>query len=242
MMDRLSMKFHCRPARFDGEIGPATGAAMDAPRCGMPDFCPTVQAAIGTGSFAGCHGIGNFHAAKIYVDMTNLPSFLAPYFEQAFSAAVASFVDIGHKWIRVDRPDEANTHMSFVRSSNGWIGLATVGQGESCSSTQTWCRFLATYKPQNILNEWTTLLRHEWAHILGLMHTRDGCMSPTLQEGLAPTWRGDSSEPVLVQGYGGVPVDGGPVPGAEYWTHQGLKSNKGRTLWIPIEVPYLIEG
>jgi hypothetical protein len=241
MMDRLSMKFHGRPAKFDGDIGPATQEAMDAPRCGGPDYGPSVQAATGSGSWKSCHNIGNFHAAKVFVHEEQLPSFLKPVWGDVWSRCQAAYMDIGHKWILTEDESQANTTISFVPRSNGWIGLAIVGEQESCTS-QIWARFLSTYQPSNIVNEWTTLIMHELGHNAGLQHSRGGVMNPSIVQGLAPTWRGDPSEPILVDYYGGEPIETPPQPGKEYWTHQGFQSNKGRVQWVPLAVPFPVEN
>ena len=238
-MDRESLKAHGRPARFDGEIGPATIAAMNAPRCGHKDYGPTVGKAIGSGGgWAGCHGIGDFHCANVSIDSSYMPSFLTTVFDDVWKRMQAAYMDIGLKYQIADPP---NTTVSFVTRSNGWIGLAIVGQSESCSS-KIWAKFLATYQPSNVLNEWTTLLMHELGHNAGLDHSRGGVMNPSIVQGLAPTWRGDPSEPILVRAYGGEPIEPPVDPGKEFWEFQGLKSNKGRVTWIPLAVPFPVEG
>jgi hypothetical protein len=78
---------------------------------------------------------------------------------------------------------------------------------------------------------------HELGHNAGLDHSRGGVMNPSIVSGLAPSWAGDPSEPILNRYYGGEPIEQPPVPGPEYWTHQGFKSNLGRTLWIPLSIP-----
>ena len=239
-IDHLALKYHGRPARFDGQIGPATIDAMQLPRCGHPDYGPDVAMAQGPGGWPGCHNIGNFHAATVYVHEDGMPSFLSPVFDQVWDRMQKSYMDLGLKYIRVDLPSGVNIDFSFVSRSNGWIGLAVVGQSESCSSS-IWCRYLATYRPGSVINEWTTLIMHELGHNAGLQHSRGGVMNPSIVNGLAPTWAGDPSEPILNRLYGGEPIEPGPSPGKEFWTHQGLKSNKGRVQWIPLAVPFPIE-
>ena len=237
-IDRLCLREHSRPARFDGEIGPATIRAMQAPRCGCQDYGPKVQPATGSGSWKGCHDIGDFHSAKVRVDKSGMPAFLAPFFGDVWSRMEAAYMDIGLKFYQ-SGSNSGNIDFSFVSSSRGWIGLAVVGQQESCNSN-IWCKFLARYQPANVLNEWTTLIMHELGHNAGLHHSRGGVMNPSIVQGLAPTWRGDPSESILVRYYGGVPIEPPPTE-KEYWTMQGLKSNLGRTQWVPLAVPIPIE-
>ena len=235
LLDKYSLKYHNRSAMIDGEIGPATLKAMEAPRCGHPDYGPNVQPATGSGSWKSCHNIGDFHSALVRINDSGMPSFLTPIFKDVWDRVSASYADIGLAFTLTD--NTPNTEVSFVSRSNGWIGLAIVGQQESCSS-QIWAKFLATYKPNNVLNEWTTLIMHELGHNAGLQHSRGGVMNPSIVQGLAPTWRGDPSEPVLVNYYGGVPITPDIPEGDEFWTFMGYKSNKGNVEWVPLPVPF----
>lgn len=240
-LERACLKHHKEPAHFDGVIGPATIEVMGLPRCGHPDYGPDVEAAVGNGgSWVGCHDIGDAHCATIYVDESGIPSFLEPVYSSVLERIQAAYDDIGLRYTWVESPSEANITVEFVRSAPGWIGLAIVGQREACTS-KIWAKFLGTYKPANVLNEWTTLMLHEHGHNAGLSHSRGGIMNPSIVEGLAPTWRGDPSEPLLVRMYGGEPVGGGGGDGQELWTHSGIKSNKGREVWVPLAVPYPVE-
>ena len=210
-LEPLSLIHHHRPARCDGELGPATMELFAQPRCGCCDYGPDVQPATGNGSWAGCHGIGDFHSATVYVDKSGMPSFLEPVFEQAWDGSAAAYDAIGLRWKRVVSLGEANIRFTFVSRSNGWIGLAIVGNKQSCNSF-IWCKFLSTYKPSNILGSWTELIMHELGHNAGLQHSRGGIMNPSIITGLKPTWRGDPSESILKRYYGGETVNGGPEP------------------------------
>lgn len=239
-LDPLCMKHHSQPARCDGQLGPATMEVMKLPRCGCPDYGPDVQPALGKGSWAGCHGVGEFHAATVNIKIAGMPGFLEPYWHEIWTRATAAYADIGLS-VTATQDDHANIQMSFVARSRGWIGLAVVGQNESCSS-QIWAKFLATYKPQDIVNEWSTLVMHELGHNAGLQHTRGGVMAPTIVRGLPASWKGDPSRSVLARYYGGEPIPGGPDV-AEYWIEQGMRSNRGRLgPWARLSPPILVEG
>jgi hypothetical protein len=107
-----------------------------------------------------------------------------------------------------------NSEMSFVSSSSGWIGLAIVGQGETCGS-KIWCKFLSTYRggqdTASIVAQWTTLVKHELGHNCGRGHTSGGVMNPSIINGLPTDWvANDPSTNWLKGQFGGVPV---PIPG-----------------------------
>lgn len=210
-LDPLCLKHHSRPARANGVGGPATDELMELPRCGCCDYGENVAAAIGTGSWAGCHDVGDFHAAKAFIDDRYMPSFLKPVWDEVWGKSAAAYAEIGLRWILTEDRDEANTIVEFERGRKGWIGLAIVGQNESCSST-IWAHFLASYDPSNTVAMWTELVMHELGHNASLQHSRGGIMNPSIMRGLAATWKGDPSEPVLKRLYGGKPVGGSPPP------------------------------
>ena len=236
-LEAKALEIHGRPARHDGDVGPATRAIFNLLRCEHPDYGPQIGMAQGTGGWKGCHNVGNFHAATVYVNPSGMGNHLKPVFEQVWNNTVASYAELGLKLIRVQSASGANMTCSFVGSSSGWIGLALIGPG-SCNN-QIWQRYLATYRPSNVLREWTTLFKHECGHNVGLQHSRGGVMNPSILQGLPTSWKGDPHWPTLAKMYGGEPVPGGDV-GKEYWTQQGFKSNRGRELWVPLNPPILI--
>ena len=101
---------------------------------------------------------------------------------------------------------------SFRNRSDGWIGLAIVGRGDTCSG-RIWCRYLSTYRPSNVVREWTTLVLHELGHNCGRGHTRGGVMNPSIVQGLGAWNENDPSYQWLKGQFGGVPFDlGGDSP------------------------------
>jgi hypothetical protein len=234
-LDPLAIKHHSRPLCCDGILGPATEELMAQPRCGCPDHGPDVAAATGSGSWQGCHGIGDFHCAKAYVDKRQMPSFLNDTIEEIWANTVAAYDAIGLRWMRTEDKAEANTVITWETGRTSWIGLAIVGQGQSCQST-IWAKFSARYNPDKTVRMWSGLLCHELGHNAGLGHTRGGIMNPYILD-LPASWQDDPSRPVLERKYGGEPIDGGEE---EYWTQQGLKSNRGREVWVPLTPPRLV--
>lgn len=237
-LDPLALYHHSRPLRCDGDLGPATRQLMAAPRCGCPDYGPEVQPAVGTGSWKKCHDIGNFHAATVKVDPRGMPSFLKPKFDEVWARNVAAYEELGLRWIRTEGSDR-NIDFSFVSSLRDWIGLAIVGQNQSCGS-RIWCKYLARYRPSNIVREWATLVMHELGHNAGLMHTRGGVMNPGIINGLPASWKNDPAESILKRYYGGEPIPDGPDTD-EYWVKQTLESNRGRKVLVPLIPPLLVD-
>lgn len=255
---RLTLEKHGRPPDFDGVIGPAILAMVtEGGRCPVPDYAPpagtmfafddpdiqkvaerlqknATMAATGSGSWSGCHGIGDYHSASIRVDDTLLPSFLKPVFKQVLANVQRAYAGVGLLWRFINRngvdlltgagfAGNINSEMSFVNSSSGWIGLAIVGQNETCGS-KIWCKFLNTYRGGStdaaVIQQWTTLLKHELGHNCGRSHTNGGVMNPSIVNGLSTEWGERDPSTAWLQGqFGGVavPIPGGgptpPVPG-----------------------------
>lgn len=185
--------------------------------------------AIGVGNWKGCWSVGDFHCAIVKVNQTGLPSFLKPVFPEVLRRVQLAYAGVGLLF-RFTSPDgkdlltgdnlgtQSNTDMSFVSSSDGWIGLAIVGQGETCSS-RIWCKFLNTYtggqSAEQITTQWVTLIKHELGHNCGRSHTNGGVMNPSIVNGLPTEWGpNDPSTQWLRNQFGGVavPIPGGNVP------------------------------
>lgn len=198
----------------DGKVGAAMQELFDAPRCEYPDHgLVHAAAAIGSGSWKSCHGIGNFHACSVKVNRANLPAHLSPVFDEVLRRVTAAYDEIGLRfWF--DGRSPVQTELSFVTGSDGWIGLAIVpGSALSCSSSPIWLRLLASYKggstTEAIIQQWTSLIKHELGHNCGLSHSSGGVMNPSIINGLPTSWKGDPSEQLLRSRFGGqaIPAD-----------------------------------
>lgn len=186
-----------------------------------------VAEAVGSGSWPQCHGVGNFHCAAIKVNSAGIGSFLKPLFNTVLKNVRDAYAKIGllFRFISMDGVDlltgqpfsgNINSDMSFVQTSSGYIGIAIVGQNESCSS-KIWNRYLATYRggqsDSEIVTQWSSLVRHELGHNCGLQHTSGGTMNPSIVNGLPLDWIStDPSTSKLKSLFGGVPV---PIPGGD---------------------------
>jgi hypothetical protein len=207
-LEPLALRHHGRSVCCDGDCGIATRELFEQPRCGCPDYGPQVQPAVGTGSWKRCHSIGDFHAATVYVHESGMASWLKPKFDEVWKLTVAAYEALGLRWIRTDNRN-ANIDFSFVTGSRGWIGLAIVGSGQSCGS-QIWCKYLASWRPSNVVREWAILVMHELGHNAGLYHTRGGVMNAGIIYGLPASWAGDPAESILKRYYGGQPIEPEP--------------------------------
>ena len=188
-----------------------------------------VAEAQGDGNWKGCHGIGDFHSCIVDWDVRGIASHLKPVFKEVLTNVQKSDAALGlWNWFRdpatgkdlvtgdnIRYLGRANIKASFVSRSSGWIGLAQVINNSSCS-WQEWCKYLSTYKPRNIVSEWSTLIRHELAHNKGHGHQpgNRNTLNPYIIAGL-PLDRYDTRDRLyrtLVNDYGGRPVVGDDPP------------------------------
>lgn len=240
-LDHICMQMHGRPSIPDGELGPATAALLDMPRCEVPDyaFANEEAEAIGTGSWpAGCHpDWKSNHVLTVNVDKSGMRDFLKPHFDkEIWPAVVNAFADVGLLLIREDGNTRANLQTRFVRPDGNWLGLAIVPSRPRCGDV-IWNHYDQDWRPSNLAAMWTTLLLHELGHNARLNHSRGGIMNAYLLSGLPASWKNDVSLPALSRHYGGerVPI---PKPGPAVWTHQCLRdANTGEELCFPFDPP-----
>ena len=193
--------------------------------------------ALGTGSWKSCHGVGNYHSAIVDLDLSGMPSNMAKdmngktVLHACLSAVQKAKALFGLLWkFRYQGKDyltgetldgSSNTGLSFVRSSNGWIGLAIVGRGETCSSQPIWLRLLSTYLAttsnlDRYLSQWWALTAHELGHNESSGHlSGDPIMHPSINPNVTETVIDPNSSygRFLAQQFGGeaVPYDN-PAP------------------------------
>ena len=225
-----------RKIQYDGDIGPATLALVDVPRCPLPDHAPPPNATFDFGDpllndavrsmqeFAekyvggegpwpktGCDPDNKgVHSIRIRLNPAGAPSNWVANKDKIIAAIVASYADIGLsvRYI-LDDSSPAEITKEFTNLRGGTIGINYFPTGGCNRITGVLSR---TYNP----TDWryhAELDGHEDGHGVGLPHTNGGRMNPSiiLTKNVA-SWRGDPSEPRLVRSYGGVPVPGKEPP------------------------------
>lgn len=206
--DRISIEEHGRPGIADGEPGPATMRLFAVQRCGCPDFPSGTEPAVGRGSWpAGCtKEYPENHTFAIYWDKRNMPGFLVGVIDRCIELCYAAYRDMGIVFITSPDRQRCNTVASWERG-RGWIGLAIVGQNQTCSS-RIWAKYDTRYQPRALTDQWARLLAHEFGHNMGLRHHRGGIMNPSITSGpfTETAWRGDPAESILRRWFGGEPV------------------------------------
>lgn len=209
-LERFSMDIHNRPAIHDGEMGPATLATFDVPRCGVADFQKGFQAAVGFPRSCAATGIS-------YSIGAGMPSkFKDTWADKVLGRVVLNYATFGIRLVPYtgDTPSKANIPTIFRFLPGSTIGLTYFNQG-SCSDVCN-CSLDSGFAPSEAAE--ADLVAHEWGHAIGLNHTRGGVMNPSLGSVPEP-WQGftksDPSWATLTRLYGGEPLDPIPVPGDE---------------------------
>ena len=224
-------EYHARPLQIDGEIGPATRAAMEVPRCGHPDYGAMegdIIAEAGSGNWLGCHGADGFHRAVVRV-MNSPPShLLSMHNGRTIWEWVKYYIwranaEMGCDLIFQDPGQHSGRHnmtWSFVNTAASWIGLAIIGSNRVCSSDPIWSQYQSRWMrgaaAARVIHGWVILGMHELAHNMGWMyhvlrgaHASSGIMAPAIGGNLPPmTWRGDPAERGAVMHFGGKPIPG----------------------------------
>ncbi len=213
----------------DGQVGSATEELFDMPRCECPDYTDhsfsDTAMALGTGGWKECHETKDFHCVKI-VELNDPPSHIQPYWEAVKKRFIEIERKIGVRILFTKDSNGANVSLTWVNSSDGWIGLATVGnRRETCASAlaNRWMRLLGTFTQgwqdvERKVHALVLLLTHEFGHVQSLDHSNGGIMSPFLDESRPENWLGvgDPHENNMRTMYGGkeyVEPTPPPAPG-----------------------------
>ena len=186
-----------------------------------------MERAVGPGGWRNCHGENGIHCMSIRVNPDGMSPRVSPLWKQIMTNVRNMYAGVGLliRFIDMNNVDlltgqkftsTINSNLTFVQRSDGWIGLAIVGQREACNSL-IWLKLLATYiggtTAGQIINQQSTLLAHEIGHNTGLGHSAGGwVMGPSITDGLpVGVWpAADPSTQKLKSEFSGVPV---PIPG-----------------------------
>lgn len=221
VLDELSTDIHGRRGVADGIVGPATQRLLDMPRCGAPDYAMTPEE-LGSGRWGQCKLdlYPRDHAVTVSWDLSKCPDFLKPVFEQVWKRVQEAYAEVGIALVRTDGDPKSNLQLKFTvpqqeagNLRGNWIGLAIVAWGGILCTDTIWGMFDLKFNPPNTVNEWTTLIKHEIGHMMGLEHSSGGVMNPSIVYGLPVSWKGDPSWSTLARWYGGIPVTPPATPG-----------------------------
>lgn len=200
--------------QVDGVVGPATAELFDQPRCQCPDYVDDTftARALGNGGWKGCHNTPDFHCAQI-VEKNEPPAHIKPHWEEIKRRVTAALARAGFRVIFSKSDTGSNVSLTWVGSSSGWIGLATVGnRAETCQTplAQRWMQLLAGYTEgwtniERKIHAIVLLILHELGHVQSLQHSPSSIMSAYLDESRPENWLGvgDAHETNYRNMYGG---------------------------------------
>jgi hypothetical protein len=233
--DPLVLAFHQRFPEYDGEMGPATAALVNIPRCPIPDFAPPPGAAIDLGDpelnaiaesmqamqYGEASGSGSWpasgcdperkgmHSIRVRINPARAPANVLSYKDAALKAVVDAYADIGLS-VRYLWEAEATAEITkeFANLRGGVIGINYFPQPNNCSRITG--QLSTSYAPNDGGKLWANLECHETGHGVGLQHTRGHIMNPSILLVWPLTWRGSPSESTVKRYFGGEPIT--PTP------------------------------
>ena len=228
----LAQAHHGRLAVADGEVGPATRALAQLPRCAVPDFVPPpgvpfdtgdpeldcmvrsmqrARQATGSGSWPhGCHGTLGVHEVKISYDLGGASAKQRDWWPEIQRRSHIAVAAVGVRLIEVP-VGQANIAVSFRPLGGSVIGLAEFNS-ETCGD-KVFCYLSPNYAPN--LEQVLVLLLHENGHNWNLEHRAGNIMNPSILS-VKPAWIDragaqvtyqDNSYPTLKNFFGGLPLD-----------------------------------
>ena len=222
-----------RSPAFDGEIGPATDALMQLPRCPLPDHPPPPGATFDYGDLginqavesmqrAAASGSGSWplpgcdpqrqgvHSIRVRIDPAGTPATIRDYRDKALDAVVAAYAEIGIavRYIH-EAAGDCEIAKRFQFLAGGVIGWNEFPSSDTCNQTIEG-RLDTSYTPGDY-RMWANLECHETGHGVGLQHTRGHIMNPSILLVWPLSWKGGPSESTLRRYFGGEPIPS-PAP------------------------------
>lgn len=199
---------HQRALTADGEIGPATMATMNMPRCDVPDYAAE---ATGSGSWPhpGCDPERrDVHSTRVNLNTSRCPSKVRAYLDEAVRMVEEAQAEIGLSMRHAydGSLGEAEHDVAWENISGSTIGYAYFNEPNTCRQTVK-ARLDVGYQPDVLM--FATLMLHEYGgHSCNLGHTNGGIMNPSLRRPDGElSWAGDPSYPTLRRFFGGEPID-----------------------------------
>jgi len=205
-LETLAQLAHGRALAIDGEVGPATMALVELPRCGLPDHASSEYGEAGSGGWSDCDPEQDHeHEVVIKFDDRQAPAKWQGYMPEVKAAAVKISRDMGlaPRYVDWDSDEPYQSSVVFKFISGGVIGYYYLPQGSGCRRVPQGA-LDTSYQPD--VQMASLLWIHEGlGHGVGLPHTRGGIMNPSIMR-TSVTWRGDPSEGAMRRLYGGVPI------------------------------------
>jgi hypothetical protein len=238
--DVLVYAFHSgRKIQYDGDIGPATLALVNIPRCPLPDHPPPVTASFdygdeelngavrsyaefaeyvgGTGSWPkGCDpDHPNVHSVVTLINAGGASASQKEKLTEVLKYVEACEAEIGQHLRHVVTPNtysKPNHNIVFGPIPGSVIGFNYFPTPNTCNQTVQG-KIDSTFGASAITL--ANLFTHEYkGHGDGLEHTRGGIMNPSIITINPLSWIGDPHEKTKKRYFGGVPVptDNPPPP------------------------------
>lgn len=225
-----------RAIQYDGEIGPATRALVDLPRCPLPDHPPPPEAAFdygdpdlnaavrsqqefanyvgGSGSWPkGCDPQWpDVHSVVTLINTGGASASQKERLTEVLKLVEECEAEFGQHLRHVVTP---NTYASpqhnvvFGPIPGSVIGYNYFPTPNTCRQTVQG-KIDSTFGASAITL--ANLFVHEYkGHGDGLQHTRGGIMNPSIITINPLSWKGDPSESIKRRYFGGAPVPSGPT-------------------------------
>lgn len=187
--------FHQRfePA-YDGEVGAATLALANTPRCPLPDFPPPpgasfhydepdlnetvrrMQAATGKGSWRpGCYGNPEVHEIKVSYDLSKLSSKQKGWMPAVKKHNAEAVAAMGLRLIEVQVGEFANVKFYGRNYGGSTIGMAQFNN--AVCNDSVFCTVSPNYNPSDFVM-FLILAMHEFGHTMNFEHSKNYIMNP----------------------------------------------------------------
>lgn len=202
-----------RVLQMDGDVGPATMALLDLPRCGHPDYGEAQEAElVGSGGWPSCDpDQDHAHSIRVRIETDNMPSKFKAYLDEVLALAVQCCSRIGILVTFFVDPNEPrnsfNGYQYWTNIPGSVIGVNMLPSPNTCNQT-VWGKMDRAYVPDSPRQAARLQIHEMEGHGIGLGHYRGGIMNPSIiwKPDEDPTYVGDPAYNRLAQMYGGKQV------------------------------------